>query len=233
MVTASAVVAASVLALFVGVIPLIQQTFALHDELTQLNARVTVLRAKVALLESLDVDVLRGQLTDMLAGVPADKQLPSLFSTVDGLAAVAGVSIDSVDVSATGSLATASAAKRGPEEQKLGSNLLPYEVTIAGSLDQVRSFLATSNKVRRLMRIRDLDINFTGSSSATARIRMDTFYAALPATIGRVDQPLIALTPEEESLLNTMSALPHVGDISLPIEEGGGVRTDLFRPIVQ
>lgn len=233
MVTASTVVAVSILVLFVGIVPLIQQVFALNDELTALNARVSILRTKVALLESLDVDTLRAQLTDMLAAVPADKQLPSLFSTADGLAATTGVSINSVGVSATGSIATASGQKRGPEEQKLGSNLLPFEVEVEGSLDQIRSFLGTANMVRRLVRIRDLDITFTGSASATARISMDTFYAALPSAIGRIDEPLAALTPEEETLLSAVSALPHVGDITQPIEEGAGVRTDLFRPTFQ
>ncbi len=198
----------SLFAIVQGVLPLLGSLGEVQGRLGTLRRDVAALQEKTRVLESVDPEELRMKLTALLSAVPADKSLPTLFSTIEGLSAQTGVATQNMAISSGGLIATDSAKKQSAEEAKIGSNVLPFSLTSAGSLENIRSFLSTSITIRRFLRIRNFDVTFSGSASATARFSMDAFYAALPANLGAVDMPVAALSEIDERTISRVTGLP-------------------------
>jgi Tfp pilus assembly protein PilO len=229
---------ASVLGIIFGVVPLVQKTIDMNDGIKSVSAEVDVLKNKVTVLESIDEASMRSHAQILLSAVPADKSLPTLLATLDGLAAQTGVSSGNFTLSKLGSLATVSAERLSADERDVGGNILPFTLNISGSFDQLRGFFASSVSVRRLVRVRTFDISFLkveneASASAnlvTATLGMDTFYDSLPTTIGAVGQPLTGVTSADEDVIAKVAAMQLLVAPSspLPPPSGGPVKADPF-----
>jgi Tfp pilus assembly protein PilO len=191
-----------------GIIPAIGKLLALWETNATLTTKNQALRLKASVLASLDEETQRQNLNALIAAVPPDKSLPSIFSTIDGLSVNTGVAVTDFILTGAGSLATESARKQSGEEQKLGSNLLPFSVSIIGSYEQIRNFLESAVAVRRFFRVRQFELSFTGSSDLTATLGMDAYYASLPTHLGQIEQRLDLLTLKEEEVIAKVSTLP-------------------------
>lgn len=191
-----------------GIIPATGKVLELRETNTLLTTKNQALRVKASILASLDEEVLRQNLNALIAAVPPDKSLPSIFSTVDGLSASTGVVVSDFVLNSAGSIATDSARKQTGEEQKIGSNLLPFSLSIEGTYDQIRNFLESAVGVRRFFRVRQFDLAFTGQGGLKATLGMDAYYAPLPTQLGLIDQALNLLTQNEEAVIVRVSALP-------------------------
>jgi Tfp pilus assembly protein PilO len=218
-----------------GVVPLLQNTITMNNEFNTLSAEVDVLKNKVSVLETIDEDTMKSNLQTLLSAVPSDKSLSTLLGTVDGLTAQTGVSVDNFSLSRLGSLATDSAQRLNADEQAVGSNILPFKISIAGSFDQVRAFFAAAVSVRRLVRIRTFDASFlkTGTVSAnmvSANVTMDAFYSPLASTIGSVRQPVTALSDTDNELIAKVAAMQLLVQPSstLPPPSAGAAKSDPF-----
>jgi Tfp pilus assembly protein PilO len=224
------------LGIVLGVVPILEKTIAMNTQLKSVSAEVDVMRDKASLLESIDEGSMRDSVQTLLSAVPADKSVPTLLWTLDGLSAKTGVAVGNFSLAKLGSLATESAKRVSADEQAVGGNILPFTINISGTLDQLRGFLATSLSVRRLVRIRTLGVLFqkTASGSAdmvTATLGMDTFYSPLPTTIGSVSQPLTALTSTDDDMIAKVAQMQLMGSPSLtvpPRTGGGAVKPDPF-----
>lgn len=223
------------LGLVLGVVPLIQKTIDLNTENSSLSAEVDLLNNKVSVLQSIDENMMRSDLQTLLSAVPSDKSLGTLLGTLDGLTGKTGVSSGNFSLSKLGSLATESAQRLTADEQAVGSNILPFTISLTGTLDQMRGFLATSISVRRLFRVRTFDVSFlkAGTESGTmvsANVAMDTFYSPLPSAIGSVSQPLTALTSTDTDLIAKVAAMPLLVQTSatLPPPTAGAGKPDPF-----
>lgn len=224
------------LGILLGVVPLIQKTINVHTESRTLSAEVDLLNNKVSVLQSIDENAMRSNLQTLLSAVPSDKSLGTLLGTLDGLTSQAGVSVDSFSLSKLGSLATESAKRLSADEQAVGSNILPFTISIAGSFDQIRALFAASVSVRRLFRIRTFDVSFlkAGTESAnmvSAHVGMDAFYSPLPSAIGPVSEPLTALTSTDVDLIAKVAAmrpLAQTSSVALPAPAAGAGKADPF-----
>jgi Tfp pilus assembly protein PilO len=223
------------LGIVLGVVPILQKTIALYTQFNSVSAEVNVLKNKVAVLASVDESSLRSSVQTLLSAVPSDKSVPTLLWTLDGLTAKTGVAAGAFSLAKLGSLATESAKRVTADEQTVGGNILPFTISISGSLDQLRGFLATSVSVRRLVRIRTLGVSFqknaTGSADVvSATLGMDTFYSPLLTTIGSVSQPLTALTSTDNDVVAKVAQMQLMGSTSLtlPPSAGGAVKPDPF-----
>ncbi len=222
------------LGIVLGVVPILQKTIAMNTQFNNLSREVDVLKNKVSILESIDEGSIRNSAQTLLSAVPSDKSLATLLWTLDGLSAKTGVAAGNFSIAKLGSLATESAKRVTADEQAVGGNIVPFTINISGTLDQLRGFLAASISVRRLVRIRTLDVSFqkTGSGSATmvtAALGMDTFYAPLPSMIGSVSQPLTALTSADDELIAKVARMQLMESPSLTLPPtGGAVKSDPF-----
>ncbi|KKU88014.1 hypothetical protein A3A64_00055 [Candidatus Gottesmanbacteria bacterium RIFCSPLOWO2_01_FULL_48_11] len=191
-----------------GLFPAGKRVFGLVKEREALVSQVAQLRTKASLLGSLDENTLRTQLLTLTSAVPTDKAIPSVFSTVERLAAESGMVLGGVTVANPGSLATESAQKQTTEEKKLGSNMLTFTALLEGTPVQVLDFFDRAVKVRRSLRVRFFDFSRAAGDIATVRVAMDAFYAPLPTALGDIADPIEILTPQEEEIVANISRYP-------------------------
>ena len=220
-----------------GIIPLVFKTIDVNTQQQTHTAAVDVLKQKITALQSINEDEIRGNLQTLLSAIPSDKSLATLFSTLDGLSAQTGVSIEDVSLARPGSLATASATRLSAAERAIGSNILPISIHVSGTYDHIQEFLTTSIKIRRLFRVQSFDISFlqNGTPSASmlaATIVMESFYSPMPSSIGSVNQPVSGLTPSDIDTISKIAAMklltPAASSPVSPNGASGAVKPDPF-----
>lgn len=203
-----------------GIIPAVKKTLTLRQNTDALLSQTQDLRTKASILASIDETVYRRYLADLVTAVPQDQSLTSMFSTIDGLAAQTGVTITDLGLTKPGSLATESARRQSTEEKQIGSHLLPFSVTVSGSYEQIRDFLARAVSVRRLFRVRGFDLSLIDPTNVEVRMNMDAYFAPYLTTIGSVDTEIDALNEKDEQIIARVATMPLVGEfISMPIEQ--------------
>ena len=143
-----------VLAAIFAVIPSVAKVQQLAADLRVMTEESTALKKKLDTLVTLDEATLRTNLTNVLSAVPAERSFPTVFETVESVAAQTGVSVVSMSISGGASLATPTASQVSAADKKLGTRTIPFSVTINGSLTGIEQFIALIPQVRRLLRIR-------------------------------------------------------------------------------
>ncbi len=182
--------------LIAAVIPAIDKVQTLWQDTQKLSDDNKALQTKLNALNLLDETSLRQQLDTVISAVPADKSLPTLFSTVDALSAQSGVSVMALTVNGNTSLASGSAATRiTPEERLLGTQTVPFSLSIQGTLASIQQFITLAPQVRRLLRIRTFAISFPQDNRPIRiALEMDAFYQPSPTTLGKTGTVLPSLT---------------------------------------
>lgn len=216
-----------------GVAPAAQKVQGLFDQTQQLSSQTKALRTKLTALNALDESVLRNQLNEVIAAVPSDKSLPTVFSTVEGIAGQAGVSIANMSIGGDASLATPTAAKRTAQEKQLGTRTIPFSVTIEGTPPAIQQFIALAPQVRRLLRIRTFAITFPSNDRPVhIAVEMDAFYEPFPGSIGKTGSALPILSDKEVEIISMVSKLPMVNsaEVALPPPLIGQTKPDPFAP---
>jgi len=225
----------AILGIVFGIIPAIGKIIQMRSNIISLSEANEQMKTKLNILESTDENVYRSELQDLVAAVPSDKSLTTLFSTVDAISASSGVTISDLSLIKPGSIATESAVKQSTEEKQIGSSILPFTVTVYGTYAQIHDFLSQVVGVRRFFRVRNFDISFSDVSNISVRMGMDAFYSPISLNPATFNKPLEPLTQEEEQIIAKIQALPIVGQISLPAPSTAGTapegsRLDIFTP---
>lgn len=205
---------------------MIQTTVTLRQEIQALSA-------KQAILQNLDELSLREQLVNALSAVPAERSFPTLFETVEGVAAQTNVAIKTMSLAGGTTLATPSAAKISATEKKLGTRTVPFTVTVQGGMRDLEMFITRAPGVRRLLRIKTFSITFPKDvSPITVSVDMDAFYEPLPTSIGKTGAALPTLTASDEEIITRLSQLPLITSqaTEAPPPHVGKVKSDPFSP---
>lgn len=225
----------SILAIVFAIVPLalaIPKTYEDNQQLSQENGS---LRAKLKILDSLETESIVQEVNDTTAALPGERHVPSLLATVDATAAKNSLTLVTMSLGATGQIATAGAAKAN-EDKKLGAAVMPYTVTLQGTVDQQRQFLADIVAVRRLMRVKSFSLTLNAQAAIETQYQLESFYAPFPKTAGNIKQKLVALSTEEQSVLDRVKELPIIaqtlgGTTELPAPNVGiDLRPDPFSP---
>lgn len=204
----------TILGFIFGIIPAVDKVMAIRDEVSHLRTQTQQLREKAAILTAIDEETYKKYLTELITAVPADQSLTSLFSTIDGIGDQTGILLTDLSLTKPGELATSSGRKQSIEEKEIGTNLLPFAVTITGSYDQIQMFLEKVIKVRRFFRVRGFELSLLDPTNVTVRMKLDAFYAPHTSTIGGVDTKIETLTQKDEEIIATVATLPIVGNQS-------------------
>jgi len=199
-----------------GIIPAVGKIIQMRNEMVALSTTIGQLQEKINILNNSDEETYRTQLRELVAAVPSDKSLTTLFSTVDALAAASGTTISDLTLAKPGLIATESAARQSNEEKQIGSDLLPFTVTVHGSYAQIHDFLSRVVNVRRFFRVRNFDISLADMTNISVRMGMDAFYSPISLSPSMLDKPLEPLTAEEEQIIARIEAMPIVGQLTLP-----------------
>jgi Tfp pilus assembly protein PilO len=222
-----------VVATLFALIPAVQKVQEALLEVEDLTSQTNVLQKKIETLANLDETTLRNQLTNVLSAVPADRSFPTLFETIEGVAAQTGVAIVNVSIESGTTLATGSAAKVSAADKKLGTRTIPFSVTVNGSLPTVEQFITLVSNVRRLLRVREFSIAFPKElRPLTVVIEMDAFYEPLPTELGSLRNVLPTLTADDEAVIAKLSEFPLIvqSSAALPPPLIGKVKENPFSP---
>lgn len=202
-----------VIGYFGGIYPAAQQVVNLFEQKNILQEEQAMLEEKITILDSLDEQVLRTDLATVIAAVPSDKSIPTLFQTIEGLADTTGVALNSINISSVGDVATQSATIGTTAlEKQIGSQLLPFVAGLSGSFEAIQQFITSVPTVRRLVRIRTFSMTFPKDDSPLSiAFEMDSFYEPFPTTLGPQSAPIFALTQKEQQVITTLSQFPIIG----------------------
>lgn len=209
-VVSGAILLFGTVALIFVVIPGIRATGDLYGSFKEIEKETQALSGKRAFLDALNEDDLRSSLVALLLAVPQEKSIPTIMTTVEGLAQQSGVSIVDMNLTSPGSLATGSASRQSAVEKKIGASTLPFSLTASGTYDQVRAFVGEMNKVRRLFDVTSFELSISGTGATQVRLSLTAFYQPLPTKVGGVESALLTLTQKEEEVLEKISQYPDV-----------------------
>jgi len=195
-------------AIIFGLFPVYRTTRDLYFQSTDLSQKVTKLKEKLRMLQGLDEDIVRDQLLSLIAAIPQEKSIPTLFTTVEGVSAQAGVTVSEISFAAGGPLATEAAKRQTIEEKKLGVTILPFTLSMEGELNTIRSFLDIASNVRRIFRIREFTLTIPETGVPKSQVEIDGFFSPFPASIADVSETLAPLTQKEEETVAKVNAIP-------------------------
>jgi Tfp pilus assembly protein PilO len=193
-----------------GIVPGIQNIQEMVVSMEQMRKESDAIRKKISVLNQMDESEIQNNVDILLSAVPADKQVATIFSTIETVAGEAGVLITDLTITNPGSISSDSGtiAKINP---KIGSNSIAVSTGISGSYEHIQSFIQTIRHVRRLLRVSKINETFTGDSASPSgkmKVELEAFYAPLPKSIGKVTDELKPLSTNEEELLVKLNEYP-------------------------
>lgn len=201
-----------VIALAVGIIPLGKSGLSKYWKLQSLKSHVEVLQKKSMALDEVDEVNLRAQLDGLLEALPSDKNPATILTTTDGVARQSEVTLTDISLGSFGLLASDSGSKKlTTVEKKIGSNELSFVASVVGSVLSLRNYLDAIPSVRRLLRIKSFSMQLSSPSESRMSMNLQAFYAPFPMTIGKVDDPLPVMTPDEQERMARVLAMPLMG----------------------
>lgn len=194
------------------IIPQIRETVSLVKRLRDEQKTLTGLTNKIQILNSTDEQSLSNDLNTLFSAVPKEKSFSTIFSQIETTAFEQKLSVESIVIGQSGLIATEAAKPKNPEEQKLGANLVPVNIVVSGEFDNIRNFLDRVVKIRRFFRVRLMSISFVEKSSIVrATLALDVFYLPLPKYMGKVTDPISALSDQETAVMVDVEQMPLVG----------------------
>lgn len=183
----------SLIVVLLLVIPQIQRIVNNQKDLESANKAQTELEDKANILEKVDLDEYKENLSTALAAIPPQQDTPAVLGEVLFLIGDSGMKIDS--------LSFTQPSKDGNIESF--SSLIGISGTKAG-LD---TFLNKARKVPRIMKVLGLSV----TSSATgekiqASITLASYFQGLPTVLGNIDQPVSLPTEQELAVLREIKS---------------------------
>jgi Tfp pilus assembly protein PilO len=207
----------------VGLYPAVTKIVEMQSDISALRTANTALTTKATVLEGLDEETFNQYLKELAYAVPTDKSISTLFTTIDGLSALTGVTLSDFTLTKPGSIATESAKRLTNEEKKVGTSFLPFTLTVTGTYEQIHKFMEMAIGVRRFFRIRFFNINFSKTESISAQMGMDAYYAPLPTNLGTTSHAVEQLDESDEKIITKVANLPLLGiEPALPGNVGDG-----------
>jgi len=222
-----------VVGILFAAVPSIAKIQEMVQTTVTLSGEIRTLSEKQSALQNLDEISLREQLANALSAVPAERSFPTLFETVEGVAAQTNVAIKSMNLAGGTTLATPSASKISATEKKIGTRTVPFTITVEGGMSALENFITLTPNVRRLLRIKTFSITFPKDiSPITISVDMDAFYEPLPTSVGKTKAILPTLTAADEEVITKLSQLPLVTTqtTEAPPPLIGRVKSDPFSP---
>lgn len=224
-VVSGAILLFGTVAIIFAVIPGVRATRELYGSLKEIEGETQALSGKLTFLEALSEDDIRERVMMLLSALPQEKSVPTILTTIEGLANQSGVSIIDMSLTNPGSLATAAATRQSTAEKKIGASTLPFSLTASGTYAQIRAFVGEINKVRRLFDVTSFDLSIGGTGTTQVRLSLIAFYQPLPTKVGNVQAPVALLSQKEEEVLGKVTGYPDVSQSVFqpltPILSGG------------
>lgn len=191
-----------------GLVPFGKTLLTMYKDLNTVRTKIALLSSKYSTLRSLDESQLAVGGNDLLRAIPSDKDVSTILATIEQTANASGLSVVNLTIANPGSLATEAAQRQSQEEKQVGSGIITSGVTVEGPLANIKTYLSTLQKVRRLLRVQSAQVLVREGGVARANITVDSFWASLPTTLGDISAPLPPRSTQEDELLAQIRAFP-------------------------
>lgn len=175
--------------------------------------KLTDLRNKVTVLESINKTEEAGILKKIIAVLPEEKDVFSIFAGIDGLESDSGVVITKSDFR-VGVISTESAkmARSATGENESLRVLIQFEAV--GTRESMRKLFDILGTVKtRLFTASEVHVGYAGQDQMTVNFVLSAYYSPFPASLGSVQGSL----PEFSKELMTLKTL--IAKESLPVSE--------------
>lgn len=195
-------------------IPSIRTISTLQNDLRSVSERKVILENKEKLLSSQDPTKLKDSVEKINRVIPTTKDISSIFAGVGVLAQKNSVILDLVQINA-GEIMTPPSTT---------NNTIEFQIIIRGNQAQIGSFLKAVPSANRFFRIKSFVLRQSGDTSGTneliGSLVMYAYFQPLPETIGKIDEPISPLSPQEEKIASFITE-ENIPLESLPSLPGG------------
>lgn len=180
--------ASAVILVFV-IIPQLLSYLNVRTQIGQLQMRVDSLDVKAQELQQLDGNKITQQFNSAFTVFPTDPQIPSALVVLQGLADNSGVKITSTTY-ATG------------QHGSSGQNSFVLDLTVDGSITQMRSFLTSLQSTTRIFQVTSISAHFTKNYMLEADIPIAVFYQPSSSVTWSVEQEMPTFSTKDEQFLS-------------------------------
>lgn len=201
----------TIISVFLFLIPRIKIIAKLNLQVKEGEKRLQRLTAKVADLEGLDAVALKERKEFSLKVVPSQKNVMEVVSLAYNLAQNTQVNLTSVEIS-PGEISTQS----GLEAKAEVLEVLPFEIIAEGTRDKILDFISLLEKSIPLMSVSSFKITQAGQF-VRGQLRVTSYLAPLPKSLGKTDTPLVKLTELDEEIFKKLDNLK---TYEIPAAEG-------------
>lgn len=186
----------SLLIFYQFLLPKFNQVKSLYESNGRSQKERDALQAKIQDLQSLNEYELSEKSKLLLLALPVGKDVAGKMSLVSKITEESGLVVESLKIS-PGEVATQSGEKKEVDE-------LSFKLTLNGEINQFIDFLKSTGELLPLMEVNDIKIEVSNNVQATINCTLRSYYADLPASLGKVDSPVPKLTAQEETLLEEL-----------------------------
>jgi len=183
--------------------PKLEIIFKTSSQLSANKKILTALTKKLATLEGLAKVELTDKTNLALDVLPAEKEIAGSLFSIKKVAYNSGLVVGDISISEIGELATVSARQKVNKNETIPS--FKISLHLFGEVEKVKNFISSLESNTPLMRISQISLNTKKDSPQEATIDLDAFFLPFPVSIGKSEQPLVAITPEEEKVFTRIS----------------------------
>jgi len=219
---------ASLILFFVIIIPRFQKNAILKKDVDYKKTILLKLQAKLNELEGIDEYSLKEKVDFSLTALPKSKDVLKTASELKGLAWKGQVFLETLEVN-PGSIATESSIPT----QNPGLSAVSFKLVVIGEKEKIVSFINNLELSLPLINVKSFKItNFEQFSKV--QLTVETYFAAPPRELGKIEAPLAKLTKKEEEVYEDFKKMEVYDEKSLPTESivatpsAGGERVDPF-----
>lgn len=184
---------ASLLLIFLVLIPQIGNLISNNSSLTQVQEKSRFLEVKASELQNVDEVQLQKDLNISLNALPSNKDYLEVINLIQALLPQSGFSLNSLQF--------------GQDTNQSAKPAFTVKMELSGSRSSLNVLLTNFESTYRPMRIASIETNTKEQNSAfiSAVILLNIFYSPLPTTLGSVETPLPKLTDKDQELINNLA----------------------------
>jgi len=162
------------------------------------------LTKKMTSLEGLSKPELTDKVDLVLKVLPSEKNVPGNLFVLKKLALDNELMVSELSIPEVGEIASSSAETQKTSKDEILPSL-EVRLTLVGSREKIVNFLQQVKSTAPLMRVSGLAISQKEEDLDEAMIDIRTYFLLFPKTIGKLEQSISSITPQEEKVFNELS----------------------------
>lgn len=186
-----AVIITSILLFLFFVIPQIKYYFNSRDQEKIEREKLNNLQSSLAVLRNLDEGKLNSDITTLSLALPQNKDFVGILNVVSGTAIKTGVSLGDFSFQ-VGDI------RKNTDSSPFPS--IPVSLKLAGSFQSILDYITALNQTSPLSEITLFKID-----RESAQVAVNFYYKPYSGTVIDENVPLTNITPEDDSLISTIS----------------------------